>query len=64
MMILAGRVEHSELQSLKFMYPIWYRCGTGYDSKFMNQNNFDKSLDSVPKLLQIKSPQALIGIIG
>ena len=42
---------------------VWYGCVTvGMDG--MNQKYFDKSLDSVPKLLQIKSLQALMGIIG
>ena len=43
----------------------WYRCGTGcvtVGMDGMNQKYFDKSLDRVPKLLQIKSLQALMGI--
>ena len=59
-MILANGFDLGESFEIHVI-SVWYGCVTvGMDG--MNQKYFDKSLDSVPKLLQIKSPQALVGI--
>ena len=56
-MILANGFDLGESFEIHVI-SVWYGCVT----VGMNQKYFDKSLDSVPKLLQIKSPQALMGI--